>query len=51
MHVYVVCAMDFEVVKECKVFLSGENAWIERDRLIEIYGAANVCLASRKILP
>lgn len=50
-HVYVVCAMEFEVVEECKVFLSNDNAWKERDRLIRIYGGANVCLISRGIEP
>ncbi len=49
-HVYVVVALDYEKVKECKVFLSSQQAWEYRDELVGIYGAANVCLASRLLL-
>lgn len=49
-HVYVVVALEYEKVKECKVFLSSKRAWLYREELIAIYGGANVCLASRLLL-
>jgi hypothetical protein len=47
--VYVLVANEKEKVKECFIVSTLDDAMKYRDKLTEIWGAANVCMASRKI--
>lgn len=47
--VYVITAIDDGRVAEQTVWSNLEIAHVEFERLIEIYGGANVCLASRAV--
>lgn len=48
-YVYVLVANEQERVRECLVFASLDEAMGYRDKLIAIWGGANVCMASREI--
>lgn len=46
--VYVVCATEYERVKDTKVFYSYKKAWKYYEHLRDIYGGANTAFISRK---